>query len=564
LTKVAPGASLAPPAGTTILLFNSQGIITHYGESLPYYPQIAPRPEAPPEIFADAWIKEFREGNPAQATVLYRKAATSLDNRVRAGALMRLARALSAQKRFDQALDVYGELAGMGDMPVGGDPSELVARRYRIALFDKTGDFAAKAHEVALLESALAEGRYAIDGRTFDIYAESLAHPPATRAQGVARTVEKLWPLWQRQPSGRDLSWSGSMDSGAFIAVWQQTSTGTAAMVASVDTFMESTISTVRDFDFRCALEDSLGRVAWGSTFLEAAGDARQGVPGLPWIIRVSADGDQVRRASAGRRNLLMASFGLMAVVITVASYLVFRALTREFRVAQLQSDFVSAVSHEFRTPLTAMRHLTDLLEEGGIPNDGLSRCYQALGKETRRLHAMVESLLDFARMESGRRSYELGETDVGQLVTELIEDFREQRHLAAHRLQLLEPHGEVRIRGDRDALILALRNLLDNAIKYSPESSTVTVAIEYHRGFAHISVKDNGAGIPIQEQTQIFGKFVRGTAAKALSVKGTGIGLAMAQQIVKAHGGRIDLTSTPSRGSRFTIILPMEDDIKV
>jgi signal transduction histidine kinase len=354
------------------------------------------------------------------------------------------------------------------------------------------------------------------------------------------------------------------MDSGAFIAVWQQTSTGTAAMVASVDTFMESTISTVRDFDFRCALEDSLGRVAWGSTFLEAAGDARQGVPGLPWIIRVSADGDQVRRASAGRRNLLMASFGLMAVVITVASYLVFRALTREFRVAQLQSDFVSAVSHEFRTPLTAMRHLTDLLEEGGIPNDGLSRCYQALGKETRRLHAMVESLLDFARMESGRRSYELGETDVGQLVTELIEDFREQRHLAAHRLQLLEPHGEVRIRGDRDALILALRNLLDNAIKYSPESSTVTVAIEYHRGFAHISVKDNGAGIPIQEQTQIFGKFVRGTAAKALSVKGTGIGLAMAQQIVKAHGGRIDLTSTPSRGSRFTIILPMEDDIKV
>jgi signal transduction histidine kinase len=89
-------------------------------------------------------------------------------------------------------------------------------------------------------------------------------------------------------------------------------------------------------------------------------------------------------------------------------------------------------------------------------------------------------------------------------------------------------------------------------------------VAIEYHRGFAHISVKDNGAGIPIQEQTQIFGKFVRGTAAKALSVKGTGIGLAMAQQIVKAHGGRIDLTSTPSRGSRFTIILPMEDDIKV
>jgi signal transduction histidine kinase len=204
------------------------------------------------------------------------------------------------------------------------------------------------------------------------------------------------------------------------------------------------------------------------------------------------------------------------------------------------------------------MRHLTDLLEEGGISPQRLTACYAALGKETRRLHAMVESLLDFARMESGRRAYDMTETNAVELTETLVDEFRQQRHLSAHRLEWRPPETQPGIRADRDAISLALRNLLDNAVKYSPEASTVRVSVESRDGFAGITVEDQGMGIGPREQRDIFRKFVRGQAARALHVKGTGIGLTMANQIVKAHGGRIELESQPQRGSRFTIVLPL------
>jgi signal transduction histidine kinase len=264
------------------------------------------------------------------------------------------------------------------------------------------------------------------------------------------------------------------------------------------------------------------------------------------------------------RRNLLFAVFGLMSLVIAAASYVVFRAVSRELSVARLQSDFVAAVSHEFRTPLTAMRHLTDILEEGGVAPDRAALYFGALGRETRRLHEMVESLLDFGRMESGRRAYHMEETNAAELAERVVNEFRERAAITAHRIELNPSsgvHDIPRIRADRDALSLALRNLLDNAIKYSPDLSTVRVAVEQRNGLAGISVQDEGAGIPKEEQRAVFRKFVRGESAQTLSVKGTGIGLTMANEIVRAHGGRLELASEPGSGSRFTILLPALDN---
>jgi signal transduction histidine kinase len=235
--------------------------------------------------------------------------------------------------------------------------------------------------------------------------------------------------------------------------------------------------------------------------------------------------------------------------------------VNRELVVARLQSDFVATVSHEFRTPLAAMRHLTDMLEEGSTPQERVSDYHRALGKETRRLHATVDSLLDFGRLQSGRRSYRMEDTSATALAEQVVREFREQAGMAAHHLELRLPPGNPRIRGDRDALALALRNLLDNAIKYSPESSTVTVVVECRADLAGISVQDEGAGIPRAEQRDVFRRFVRGSSARSLNVKGSGLGLAMTAQVVKAHGGRLELASEPGRGSRFTILLPLSPE---
>jgi signal transduction histidine kinase len=548
LTEAAQGNVRDLPAGATVLVLDSRGLLAHYGQALPYYPPLH-LPAAKNDL-EEIERTEFQDLS--QAVRLYESLSRNLDRSTRAGALMRLGRGLTKLQRFNEALKAYEELATMADFPVGDDPSELVARSQRIALFEKTNNPAAKSREADLLSAALIEGRFAIDRATFDHYSTYLPQGTQPPLLSTAEAVQELWPMWQQRPEGRSAM-------GEFVTTWKRTPAGTAAIVGSLDTLMNSLPLAIHDPDFRVAVEDNSGRAVWGSSLaggIESKKSLRE--TDLPWTLSVSADNIAILQASAARRNLLAASFALMALVIAVASYLVFRSLTRELRVARLQSDFVSAVSHEFRTPLTAMRHLTDMLEEGNVSADRLPRYYGALGKETRRLHAMVESLLDFARMESGRRTYEMTETNAAQLAATLVEEFREQRHLPAHRIELREPNTQPCVRVDRDALTLALRNLVDNALKYSSESSTVNVFVHARDGFANIAVEDHGIGIGAREQRDIFGKFVRGTAATAFNVKGTGIGLTMAQQIVKAHGGRIEVASEPKQGSRFTIVLPL------
>jgi len=240
-------------------------------------------------------------------------------------------------------------------------------------------------------------------------------------------------------------------------------------------------------------------------------------------------------------------------MIVAAAGYVGFRAVSHELSVARLQSEFVATVSHEFRTPLTAMRHLTDLLEEGGVAPERQAVYYGAIGKEMRRLHGMVEGLLDFGRIESGRRTYQMETTTAADLARRVVEE------VGSPRVVLETSPSPSSIRADRDALALALRNLVENAIKYSPDESPVRVSVAPQGNLAGISVEDQGAGIAKHEQRKVFRKFVRGSSAQSMNVKGTGIGLAMADQIVRAHGGRLTLVSEPSRGSRFTILLPVD-----
>jgi signal transduction histidine kinase len=403
--------------------------------------------------------------------------------------------------------------------------------------------------------------RFRIDRPTFDYFREfastAIAPAPVSGA-ALAQAVEAVWSTWQEQTSGRT-AWTS--DVGTFVSVWRKTPSGTAVVTAGIDALTTSVGDTIRNLQMAAQLDDRAGTKVWGTLSAGPRVTKTAHETGLPWSLHVAvAESGSPSPVTDSRRNLFVAGFVLMALVVSAATYFVFRAVNQELRVARLQSDFVAAVSHEFRTPLTAMCHLTEILEQGNAGPERRSEYYRALGKESRRLHTMVENLLDFGRMDSGRRTYEFSETDAVELVDHVAHEFADRSAVAARRIERspLPSLGHTMIiHADREALALALRNLLDNAMKYSPDSSPVRVAVTALNGTVAVSIEDQGPGVSAQERREIFRKFTRGTAARNRNVKGTGIGLTMANQIVKAHGGRLELESEPGRGSTFTMVLP-------
>jgi signal transduction histidine kinase len=278
-----------------------------------------------------------------------------------------------------------------------------------------------------------------------------------------------------------------------------------------------------------------------------------------PWTLHVWAPSSGGADTASNRRVLLMMMAAVLAFVWG-ASYVMSRAIRREAAVARLQSDFVAAVSHEFRSPLTTVRQMAEMLEAGRVTTDERRRQYYGiLAGEATRLQRLVETLLNFGRIEAGAERYRFADVDAAALVRNVLRDIEPQAQHSGTAIEMEGPDAEIHLVADEHALAMAVRNLIDNAIKYSPHRSIVSVQLKKERDRAAICVIDRGAGIPRTEQQAIFRKFVRGRAAIDANVKGTGVGLSMVRHIVAAHGGEILLDSEVGRGSTFTILLPAE-----
>ena len=259
---------------------------------------------------------------------------------------------------------------------------------------------------------------------------------------------------------------------------------------------------------------------------------------GLPWTLLVATDSASGQRDFENRRRLL--TTGLAAIVLLLAGggYVLWRLVQRELAVGRLQTEFVAAVSHEFRTPLTSLRHVTELLEEGDeMPRERRQSFYAVLGRNTERLHKLVESLLDFARMEDGRKPYDLQPVERGDSATTVVTDFTRDLTAGAPPvdLDLDDPHRSL-VLADAASLAHALWNLLDNAVKYSPGGRPSESRSARTREGVAIAVHDQGLGIPAHERREIFGRFVRGKPPARLGIKGTGLGLAIVSHIADAH----------------------------
>jgi two-component system phosphate regulon sensor histidine kinase PhoR len=224
-----------------------------------------------------------------------------------------------------------------------------------------------------------------------------------------------------------------------------------------------------------------------------------------------------------------------------------------------VQTDFVAAVSHEFRSPLTSLGHVAELLVHDRLPDDGdRRRSYGVLLRDSNRLRDLVEGLLDFQRFENGA-AFRLAPEDLADIVHTTVAEFRERIAGDVYRVEVTAPSGQLMVHADRAALSRALWNLLDNAVKYSPDCRTVWVDVVTTSGWASVAVRDRGIGIPADEHRLVFGRFARGAESTSRRIRGTGIGLATVDQIARGHRGEVRLTSAPGSGSTFTLVLPTQ-----
>lgn len=254
--------------------------------------------------------------------------------------------------------------------------------------------------------------------------------------------------------------------------------------------------------------------------------------------------------------------FGIMVVTIVVAmltgSFIALVLLRREARLSQLQSDFVSKVSHELRTPLTSIRMFVETLEMNRVPPEQRQACLTGLSVETARLTDRIERLLDWGRMEAGKRAFELEVGRPEAVVREALEAF--EATIVGRKIAVevdVQP-GLPPVRLDRGAVVEALVNLLSNAYKYTGEDKRISLSAAADGRWLRLSVKDNGIGIPRSEHRRIFQKFYRVDERLSRAAEGTGLGLSIVKHVARAHAGRVEVESELGQGSVFSLLIPL------
>jgi signal transduction histidine kinase len=454
-------------------------------------------------------------------------------------------------------------------------PADLLARRARCALLAEQSRHSELQQEAAAIAADIRAGRWQLDRASFLHVAGQVGTwlgselRASNEEEALAAAVVWLHEKWTSTPPDRFPSTGIQFQlfGGVPITIlWAFGGGRVAAFAAGPQYLQTHWLAEVRKAasPARAYFAANGGKPVAG----DAPPDARRvqraaADTGLPWsVVAAGAGAGEESGELAARRRILLAGFAALLVLISAGSYLIWRSVNRELAVARLQSDFVAAVSHEFRTPLTALRQFNDLLgEEDDLPPEKRRTYYQAQTRATERLHRFVESLLDFGRMEAGRRPYRFERLDAAALARDVVEEFRGEVTGRGFAVQCSVDSGEYLVDADSEALSRALWNLLDNAAKYSGESRALELTVGRAGSAVAIAVRDHGTGIPASEQKRIFQKFVRGEAAKSQGIKGTGIGLTMVRHIVEAHGGSVSVKSAPGEGSTFTIVLPAKTE---
>jgi signal transduction histidine kinase len=559
----------ALPPDSALIVDTGAEVLAYPERRLPYYPVRPADREPPADLFAEADRLELQQQDYEGAMDALGTLAKSPDPAVRTAALLRIAHIRRHQEKWDEALGALAAMLGAKDAAVEGMPLELVALQQSIDILGRQGrSEAARGQAIELLRS-LSDHRFVLTRGVYEFYlleAQKAGAVPNTSDEvlPVAAAAEWLHANWpaQTDPSGR---LALSEDGAPVLALWHAADDRLTALLLGPRWLKQQ---WPQDFKAKLAaygasirLTDASGKTVFGSPDAKPGDESPRMAAdyGLPWNLYARiADPASALAPAKRRENLVFASMAAVAALTLGGAYLFGSSLNRELALSRLQSDFVTAVSHEFRTPLTSLCLLSEQLASGRVTETiDQQEYFTVLAHESQRLRRLVEGLLNFGRMEAGAAEYLFETVDPAQLVRTVSAEFERDPEAHGHNIEVSVKEDAPLVRADRAALACVIWNLIDNAVKYSPECFTVWADVERSGESAAIRIRDRGIGIPAGEQARIFDKFVRGEEAKRSSIGGTGIGLAIVNQIVVAHGGRLRVESKIGEGSSFTVLLP-------
>lgn len=283
---------------------------------------------------------------------------------------------------------------------------------------------------------------------------------------------------------------------------------------------------------------------------------------GMVWSIKIP--GTTIADISAHFLRYNYSILAALSILMIGGIFLTYRNISREMNLARLKSDFVANVSHELRTPLALIRLYAETLELGRLTaKEKYQDYFRIIREESERLTALINNILDFSRIEAGRKEYEFKETNLPELVRSTLDSYRFQIEQNGFAFEENICNDIPPVNVDREAIARSLLNLVNNALKYSKDKKYIGVSLYRTNGSVKLEVQDHGIGIPPAEQDKIFEKFYRCGDPLVHNIKGSGLGLSLVRHIVRAHGGDVQVESSPDQGSKFIIALPLDSSLR-
>jgi len=280
----------------------------------------------------------------------------------------------------------------------------------------------------------------------------------------------------------------------------------------------------------------------------------------LPWKLLVTHPEIKILERAA-RREIFFYGF-LLAVIVALMLFgavMIARDISRESETNRLKTEFVNNISHELKTPLTLIRLYGETLQrKENLTDKEKKDCYEIITKESERLSHLINNVLDFSRIEMGRKEFDFRKGYLQDVILDTIESYRyhlEKKGFVINK-DIAENLPEMNF--DGEAIASVLINLLSNVMKFSPKEKEVTVKLLRDNGNAVLQVADKGIGISQKEIPKIFQRFYQSDNNITSEARGSGLGLTMVKNIIEAHKGRIEVESEPGKGSTFSVILPI------